>query len=82
VLPCVELVRDGRADDSVDVAVGTAFGDLSPPRPVRDALDQLTNDGGGSDGAANADPNADPNAAPPAPSVDPALLEQARDTTC
>jgi hypothetical protein len=82
VLPCVELVRDGRPDDSLDVAVGTAFGDLSPGRAARDALDQLTNGAGGSDGAANADPNADPNAAPPAPSVDPALLDQARESAC
>jgi hypothetical protein len=81
VLPCVELVRDGRPDDSVEVSVGTAFGDLSPTRPARDALDQLTDDAGGSDGAANADPAA-ADAPPPIPSVDPALLEQARDTTC
>jgi hypothetical protein len=83
VLPCVELVRDGRGDDSVDVAVGTAFGDLAPSRPARDALDQLDPDGGGTDGAANADPGAADASAPlPAPSVDPALLEQARDTVC
>ncbi|WP_214407621.1 envelope integrity protein Cei [Pseudonocardia lacus] len=82
VLPCVELVRDGRADDTVNVAVGTAFGDLSPARPARDALDQLSNDAGGSDGAANADPSAPDAGPPPGPTVDPALLEQARESTC
>jgi hypothetical protein len=83
VLPCTELVRDGRPDDSVDVAVGTAFGDLNPGRAQRDVLDELASPDGGSVGAANADPNAaDAPTAPPPPGVDPALLEEARDTAC
>jgi hypothetical protein len=72
VLPCAELVRDTRSDDTVDVAVGTAFGELSPARPVRDALDQLSAGSGGSgDGAAG-----------PPPTVDPKVLVQARDQSC
>jgi LytR cell envelope-related transcriptional attenuator len=82
VIPCMELVRDGRQDDSVDVAIGTAFGDLHPGRPARDALDQLTNPGGGSDGSANADPNAVDLAPAPGPAVDPTLLEEARNASC
>ena len=42
VLPCAEMVRDDRPDDTVDVAVGTAFGDVNPVRAARDALDQLS----------------------------------------
>jgi hypothetical protein len=81
VLPCAELVRDGRADSTVDVAVGTGFGDLNPGRAARDALDELAEPGGGTDGAANADPNA-AGAATPLPVVDPELLEEARAASC
>ena len=63
VLPCTELVRDDRTDDTVDIAVGTGFRDVNPPRAVRNALDQIGT-GGGTDGSANADP-ADPR--PPTP---------------
>lgn len=82
VLPCVELIRDERADDVVDVSVGTAFGDINPPRPVRDALDQLGETQGGSDGTGNADPSAQETAPAPVQTVDPTLLQQARDTLC
>jgi LytR cell envelope-related transcriptional attenuator len=81
VMPCVELVRDGRPDGTVDVSVGTGFGDLNPGRAARDALDQLTEPGGGSDGAANADPNA-ADAAPTQPAVNPELLQEARNANC
>jgi hypothetical protein len=86
VLPCAEMVRDGRTESTVDVAVGTAFGDLNASTPAQDVLDQLSRaPTGGTDGSANADPNADPNAAdapPPAPRVDPTLLEEARTASC
>ena len=81
VLPCTELVRDGRSDDTVDIAVGTGFRDVSPPRAVRDALDQI-GQGGSGDGSANADP-ANPGASDAAtPAVDPTVLETARDAAC
>ena len=81
VMPCAELVRDSRQDASVDVAVGTAFGDFNPSRAARDALDQLIEPGGGSDGSANADPNAAEASPAPAP-VDPELVEEARGANC
>ena len=81
VMPCVELVRDGRSDAAVDLSLGTGFGDFNPGRSARDALDQLTEPGGGSDGAANADPNAADSAPTPA-TVDPELVEEARGANC
>ena len=85
VLPCVELVRDDRGDDTVDVSVGTGFRDVNPPRAVRNALEQIGSGGGtggGTDGSANANP-ADPAAgATAAQGVDPTVLETARDRAC
>lgn len=82
VLPCAELVRDTRADITVDVAIGTAFRDLNPPKSVRDALSHLTAPSGGNDGTANADP-----AAPDTPGAQPggvnkATLQAARAASC
>lgn len=70
VLPCAELIRDERADETVDVAVGTGFGDVNPPRPVRDVLETLGAPSPADDGEAGA----------PAP-PDPAALAEARSTT-
>ncbi|GAA5116365.1 envelope integrity protein Cei [Pseudonocardia adelaidensis] len=81
VMPCVELVRDGRPDAGVDISVGTGFGDFNPGRAARDALDQLTEPGGGTDGAANADPDAAA-AAPAPPTLPPELVEEARSASC
>lgn len=78
VLPCTELVRDDRTDDTVDIAVGTGFRDVNPPRAVRNALDQIGT-GGGTDGSANADPSASTAATP---GVDPTVLETARNAAC
>lgn len=83
VIPCAEMVRDGRGDASVDVAVGTGFGDLKPVRAARDALQQLSEPTAGTDGAANADPGAGEAAAPTATTaVDPSTLQKARDAHC
>jgi hypothetical protein len=41
VLPCNELIRDTRGDDTVDLAVGNAFGEVNPTKPARDLLAQL-----------------------------------------
>jgi len=82
VLPCAELVRDGRADDTVDIAVGTSFGDLNPSRAARDVLEQLGAPASGSDGASNADPSGSESAPSGAPTVDEATLSAARDAVC
>jgi LytR cell envelope-related transcriptional attenuator len=81
VLPCVQLIRDGRADDSVDVSVGTSFGDVNPAKAAREALDQLAAPATGDTGSANADPSGG-SAAPAAPAVDQATLAAAREATC
>ncbi|MGI5130908.1 envelope integrity protein Cei [Pseudonocardia sp. CA-107938] len=84
VLPCVELVRDGRPDASVDVSVGTAFGDLNPRRFAAGlaVLEQLADPAQGGTGATNADPDAQ-GAQPAGPAAaDPGLLQKARDAHC
>jgi hypothetical protein len=42
VVPCAELVADSRADDSVDLALGSDFRDITPSQPVTDALRALS----------------------------------------
>ena len=81
VLPCVQLIRDGRADDSVDVAVGTSFGDVNPTKAARDALEQLAAPSSGTTGSGNADP-AGASADPAATAVDQGTLAAAREATC
>jgi hypothetical protein len=81
LLPCTELVRDDRPDDSVEVAIGTGFGDVNPGRAARDALDELAAPGGGTDGSGNT-AHADPNTPAGPPAVDPAVLKAARDVHC
>lgn len=53
-LPCVEVIRDDRPGETVDIVIGAAFTDVAPGRAARDALDQLSSPG--SEGAAQADP--------------------------
>jgi hypothetical protein len=71
VLPCVPLVRDSRADDSVDVALGNTFGEVNPGKPARDALDQLSGPSGTPDDDAQ-----------PTPAVDQDLLTKATNVPC
>lgn len=72
VLPCIPLVRDRRTDDSVDVAVGTLFGEVDPSKAARDSLEQLAGPAGqGEDGADQAPASADPE-----------LLAKADEGTC
>jgi hypothetical protein len=82
LVPCAELVRDGRADDTVDVAVGTAFSDVNPARAVRDVLDQLAASGSGTTGSGNADPAAGNAPSPATPVIDGSTLAAAREATC
>lgn len=71
VLPCVALVRDNRADDTVDVSVGTLFGEVNPSKAARTALQQLGGQTSMGDMGAGA-----------GPMVDPDLLKQAGEVPC
>ena len=82
LVPCAELVRDERADDTVDVAVGTAFGDVNPGRAVRDVLDQLAASGSGPPAPATPTPPRATRPPPATPVVDAATLAAAREATC
>ena len=84
VLPCVELVRDARTDPTVDVSVGTAFGDLNPRRFASGlaVLEQLADPAQGGTGTTNADPDAQGEQAPAPVAADPALLQKARAAHC
>lgn len=71
VLPCAELVADTRSDESVDLALGTDYRDISPPQPVTDALRALSRQSA-----------ADDTDAPVAAAPDAASLNQLRAVDC
>lgn len=64
--PCAELVRDGRTDDTVDLALGTYFKALQPNSDAESVLQSLA--------------GVTPGAAPAALDID--LLEAARAARC
>jgi uncharacterized membrane protein (UPF0136 family) len=78
VTPCMELVKDNRKDATVDLTIGTLFGDVQPNAAATQILDQLKTwsaahqGGGGGEQSASA----------PAPTIDPALLTAARNVSC
>lgn len=75
---CVELIKDNRKDATVDLSIGTAFGDVAPRAEARKVFDQLTawserNSGrGGSELAASTK----------VPELSKDLLDSARGTEC
>lgn len=73
VMPCVELVRDGRQDDTVDLAVGQQFDNLSPSSEAEEVLRQLKELA-----SQPIDPSGGQQGAPV--TVDPTLLTAARST--
>ncbi|MDQ3153062.1 MAG: envelope integrity protein Cei [Actinomycetota bacterium] len=81
VVPCAELMRDGRPGDVVDLALGTEFTEFAASQPVRDVLTSLVELGspaaepeeGGQGGQA---------AAPVQPTLDADTLAAARDVDC
>lgn len=75
VVPCAELVRDARPDDTVDLALGLRFEELRPTSAAKEVLRRLTELA-----AQPTDPNGGQQAAPA--SVDPALISSARKVTC
>ncbi|WP_433803501.1 envelope integrity protein Cei [Actinomycetospora sp. CA-084318] len=67
VVPCAELVDDGRQGSAVDLALGSDFRDITPGAGVNDALKALAR--GTESGA-------------PVPGTDPASLSTLRDVDC
>ena len=76
VVPCVELVKDTRADASVDLAIGSGFGDVRPAQQAQRVLQQLQAWSAQHPDAGNEQ------SAPGAPVIDPALIAAARDVAC
>lgn len=74
---CVELVKDGRKDDSVDLAVGADFTDVRPRREAVTALEALAkwSDKYGSR-------SSELSAGGAQPQLSPELLEAARTDSC
>jgi hypothetical protein len=72
VLPCAELVRDKREDDTVDLAIGAQFDNLNAGPEAKEILKQLTELA-----AQPSDPSGGQQGAPPA-SIDPTLITLAR----
>ncbi|WAL67626.1 envelope integrity protein Cei [Amycolatopsis cynarae] len=75
VLPCVELVKDTRADASVDLSIGGTFGDIRPTQQARQILQQLQT-------WSTQHSNGNEQSAPGSPVLDPALLAAARNVAC
>lgn len=72
VVPCAELVRDARPDDTVDLALGKQFEALRPSPEAKELLRQLTE--------LAAQPPSDPAGGQQGaqPTIDPGLLAAAR----
>jgi LytR cell envelope-related transcriptional attenuator len=73
VVPCAELVRDARQDDTVDLALGKRFTQLEPSPEAKEVLRQLTELA-----AQPPDPAGGQQAAPA--TADPSLIALARAT--
>jgi LytR cell envelope-related transcriptional attenuator len=74
VVPCAELIRDARPDDTVDLALGQQFESLHPSSAARQVLRLLTQ-------LAEQPPNPSGGQAA-VPTVDPSLIASARQVTC
>lgn len=76
VVPCAELVRDGRPDDTVDLSLGKDFRDIDPPKATRDALGAIARD-------AAAEPRGGQQAQPTtSPNIDAGQLNALREVSC
>ncbi|MGH3451198.1 MAG: envelope integrity protein Cei [Haloechinothrix sp.] len=76
--PCVELIKDNRKDATVDLAIGTAFGDVRPQPEARTVLEQLSSWSQERKGTGGGELSTGDKA----PSIDPDLLEAAHTATC
>ena len=78
VLPCTQLVRDTRQDETVDLAIGSNFGQISPSPAAQTALKQLA-----AWSATHPTPSGGQQAqGTVAPQLSPSLLSAARDYPC
>jgi hypothetical protein len=77
VTPCFEMVRDGRQDATVDIAVGKKFDQLQPDDSAKKALDQLA-----AWHAQQPDQHGGQQAQGSQPAIDPNLLAAARNVEC
>ncbi|NKQ55971.1 envelope integrity protein Cei [Amycolatopsis sp. K13G38] len=77
VVPCVELVKDTRADASVDLSIGSGFGDVRPTQQAQQVLQQLQAWSAQHPGGAGGEQSASGK-----PVIDPALISAARNVAC
>lgn len=75
VVPCAELVRDARPDDTVDLALGKQFESLNPNAAARQALRKLTE-------LASIPPDPTGGQQATDPTVEPSLVAAARQADC
>lgn len=73
--PCAELVRDGRQDATVDIALGEKFDDLDPNSAGKQLLEDLNDFAKQNPAQGGLQANAQPD-------LSPQLLTAARDTKC
>lgn len=77
--PCLQLVRDNRADAGVDLVIGTEFGQVRPQRAALDILQRLRTLAGERAGDTAGGEQAATGARPP---IDPELMRKARTASC
>ncbi|MDT7726786.1 MAG: hypothetical protein QOI21_3362 [Actinomycetota bacterium] len=76
--PCTELIKDNRQDATVDLTIGTTFGDVRPTAAAAQILEQLRTWSQQHQGSGGGEQSAGATA----PVVDQAALKSARDVTC
>jgi hypothetical protein len=76
--PCLELIRDNREDASVDLIIGTAFGDVHPTREALQILEQLNAWSQEHQGGSGSEQSAGRGG----PALDPKILANAREGHC
>jgi hypothetical protein len=75
VVPCAELIKDARPDDTVDLALGQQFESLHPSGAAKQVLRLLTE-------LAEQPPNPSGGQQAAVPTVDSSLIASARQATC
>ena len=76
--PCAELIKDTRQDATVDLAIGTNFGDVRPTAPATQILQQLKTWSEQHQGSGGGEQSTGATA----PVIDQAALKAARNITC